>query len=173
MYEKIKTRSNKDIEMTKTTTYHRYTSNPDKPMSDWYHAMFSDSVEKINYNSYYGCNAWVFVPNEKTAHVDDLMEQIKQAWEKELALYEERGFYSHSDGNDIEYWLQEGYDADTIAASFNPEKIVNSADAWDSELMIWFYNRIAKPNGLDAVITDDGAVVWNENLIKRDPANDW
>ena len=153
--------------------YYRYTNSNNNPMSDWGHAMFADSVEKVSCHTQYGHNAWTFEPTENTKHIDDLANEIKEAWIEEQSLYEERGYYSSSNGDDITFWLDEELDADELISLLNPTDIVNSADGWDSDLGIWFYAKIAEKMNLDAVLTDDGAVVWSTETIKRDTSNDW
>lgn len=154
-------------------TYHRYTHSSNNPMSDWGHAMFADSVDKVNYHHHYGHNAWVFEPTANTAHIDDLADEVKAAWVSELDKYAECGCYSSDCGDDITYWLDEGLDADELVSLLNPDSIVNTAAAWDCDLGIWFFSKVAEKHNLDAVLTNDGAIVWNAETIKRDASNDW
>lgn len=51
--------------------------------------------------------------------------------------------------------------------SFNPADIVNSAEAWDNgELVQWIHEQILEPNNIYAVITNNGAIVFDKDLIK-------
>ena len=57
--------------------------------------------------------------------------------------------------------------AEDIYNEFNPEDIVMSAGAWDSELVTWFGDVILAKHDIKAVITNDGAIVFDPALIKR------
>ena len=61
----------------------------------------------------------------------------------------------------------EEIDAEDIYNEFNPEDIVMSAGAWDSELVTWFCDFVLAKHDIKAVITNDGAVVFDPDLIKR------
>ena len=58
--------------------------------------------------------------------------------------------------------------ADDVAAGFNPSDIVDSAGCWDNPaLTAWLWDRVLEPMGVVAVLTDDGAVVFDEDLISK------
>jgi hypothetical protein len=84
------------------------------------------------------------------------------AWDQDL----ETGFtgdFGSSISNDYYYQLT-GEDA---FEAFAPEHIVDSAAGYDTEMVVWLWERILEPLGIMAVITYDGAVVFDEGLIVR------
>lgn len=134
-------------------TYHRYT-NSNNPMSLWGHAMLVDNNES---SDHYGRNHYIFIPDSNTKHITSLKPLIIDAWNQ---CKEDEDFGDLTDNYYISLAAIDVYD------SFNPSDIVDSAQAWDTELMVWFYNFIAVPNDITSVITDNGAIVWDEDLIR-------
>ena len=66
------------------------------------------------------------------------------------------------------YHIMSQKKGEDIVELFNPDNIVNSAGGWDDEdLVSWLWEYVLDPNNIDAVITYDGAVVFNKNLIKQ------
>src|SRR5690606_22061662 len=63
-----------------------------------------------------------------------------------------------------EYWKE--IEGEEIYEQFNPKDIVDSAEAWDSDLVQWIWDRILEPRDIMAVTTRDGAVVFDDKLIK-------
>lgn len=134
--------------------YYRGTSSSN-PMSDWGHAMFVDSYE----NSYNGLDhKWVFDGSQATS-ISDLKEKIIIAWNQ----YKENGYYNSFTSDDNDYYVT--LSAEEVYNSFNPNDIVNSAEGYDSSLVAWLWEMILEPNNIYAVTTNDGAVVFDENLI--------
>lgn len=134
--------------------YYRYT-NSDNPMSDWGHAMFVDNADS---SAHYGNNLFLYDGHE-AVDIDDLKDAIKTAWDESVANgacpYDEFIDYS-------------AYSSDEIYDSFNIDDIVDSASGWDNgSLLSWIYEKVLEPKNIMAVITYDGAVVFDENLIKR------
>lgn len=129
--------------------YHRFTSK-DTPMSDWGHAMFAEDRDMVA--QCYGSNEYLY-DGKAGIDIADLKDAITQAWEEDA----ETGM------------LPVGYedlDAETAYGCFNPDDIVMSAGAWDcGEALEWFCERIAEPMGIPAVITSDGAIVFDADLI--------
>lgn len=148
--------------------YYRYTHNSDTAMSDWGHAMFADKVDHIGDG--YGPFAWVY-GGEGAVAISSLHDAIVAAWAAEVEQYNDRGCYFGRNGEDLTYEL-DNLDAETVFDSFNPDRIVDSADGWDSDLMIWLYHTVLEPAEIVAVTTCDGAIVFDRNLIRRDEAND-
>ena len=131
------------------TTYYRY-SNSENPMSDWGHAMFVDD-EFASEN--YGDILYTYDGSD-SVDIEDLHDIIVDEWAKIVdKCLEPIGF--------------EEIDAEDIYNEFNPEDIVMSAGAWDSELVTWFCDSILAKHDIKAVITNDGAVVFDPTLIKR------
>ncbi len=135
-------------------TYYRYASE-ETPMSDWGHAMFVDnSTDSENYGDYrYSYDG------TKGAEITEIVDKIKNAWN----ACKEDDFFPEL--NDSYY---EGLGADEIVKLLNPEDIVMSAEAYDCSIVNWFYSNVLEPNDIKAVITNNGAVVFDESLIKRD-----
>ena len=136
-------------------TYYRYT-NQNTPISDWGHALFAENEEEVKH---YGENKYTF--NDKTKDIADLKDVIAKAWEEDRI----NGFNGDF-GNmaDIEHWQE--FDGEEIANEFDPEDIVDAAQAWDTELVMWVWERILGPNGIYAVATYNGAVVFDEDIIE-------
>lgn len=130
-------------------TYYRFTNRG--PMSDWGHAMFSDNEDSVGH---YGANKYTY---DGLGAVD--IRDLKDLFDAEWNLSAENGL------------LPQGYEemgAEEIFGAFNPDDIVMSAQAWDDpELSTWFCENIAIGNDIKAVITNDGCIVFDEDLIKE------
>lgn len=135
--------------------YYRYTKN-NNPMSDWGHALFVNDPYKT---ATYGKYCWVLDSKDCTP-IDSLQELIIKTWEKD----KENGFKGDFDSFADDYCHLSGGE---VFDSFNPEDIVESAEGWSCHLMVWFYERIALPNKIFAISTKDGAVCYDESLIKK------
>lgn len=130
-------------------------TNSDSPISQWGHAMFTDNLERVDH---YGENVYTFDGNS-AIHIAELEQQIVTAWNE---CQESGEFGQLCD----EYY--ESLSAEEIFNTFNPDNIVNSAEGWDTELVVWFWEFIAEPNGIMAVLTNDGAVVFDIELIANE-----
>lgn len=120
------------------------------PMSDWGHAMFAENQDSI---LSYGENEFTY-NGEHGVELSSLHDIIVSEWEKA-----QENFMCPVGFDDIE--------AEEIYSEFNPEDIVMSAGAWDcAELIAWFCDNIAIPNDIQAVITCDGAIVFDSSLIQ-------
>lgn len=130
--------------------YYRY-SNNENPMSDFGHAMFVSNAEST---SFYGKICYTF-DGAKSVKIDDLKSEIVSAWvsaKRNLLLPE----------YELSIKLKD------LLNSFNPADIVNSAEAWDNgDLVQWIYEQVLEPNKIFAVTTQDGAIVFDKNLIKK------
>lgn len=128
-------------------------------MSDWGHAMLSNDRDRVEH---YGKTCYIY-DGANATHISTLYDLIVAAWQNDC----ENGFTGDFGGQcDENYWSS--IDADEIYNSFNPNDIVDSAEAWDSELVMWIWNRILEPNNIDAVITQDGAIVFDANLLVKE-----
>ena len=135
--------------------YYRY-SNSENPMSDWGHAMFVDNEDS---SSTYGCYLFLYNGSE-SVNIEDLKDVITNAWNK-------------SADNFTLPFGYENIDAEDIFNAFNPEDIVMSADGWDNgDLLTWFCEFVAIANDIKAIITNDGAIVFDSELIKRAKNNE-
>lgn len=131
-------------------TYYRWTRTSN-PMSDWGHAMFADADDRWS-----GAFCHILNSSDCTP-ISTLMDDIKVAWTTCQA--DEYFGQTYLD----EYTTS--LDADDVAQLFDPEDIVNSAGGWDSELVCWFWEFVAEPNGILAVSTNDGAVAFDATVI--------
>ena len=138
-------------------TYYRYT-HTNNPMSDWGHAMFTEHRDMVEGS--YGEYGWLF--DGDAVNINDLRDAIIETWNYDC----EHGFIG-----DFGSICEEGYwakvDAEEIADGFNPDNIVDSAENWDSELVMWIWERVLEPSGFMAVATWDGAIVFDAGLIER------
>jgi len=144
--------------------YHRFT-NSENPMSNWGHAMFSTNRSKVEN---YGKNEFTFKSTKDNRRtIKSLKALIIKTWK-----YDQQNGFTGDFGNgctDDYYYNVEENDVDALSIynSFDPSDIVDSANAWDSDLYQWFWERIAEPNGIMAVTTQDGAIVFDVELIKE------
>jgi hypothetical protein len=61
---------------------------------------------------------------------------------------------------------------EALAAEINPEDIVNSAGLWDApDLVEIVWNEVMEPNGWLAVKTQDGAIVFDESVVRQAPSD--
>lgn len=45
--------------------------------------------------------------------------------------------------------------------------VVNNAGGWDSDLVVWIWERVLEPKGIVSVILENGAIVFDKSLIKK------
>lgn len=138
---------------------YRYT-NRESPMSDFGHAMFVDNEYSSEMYGREGANRYIVDQNnlrDISDFYDEIAEKISEQYENGTLPLE------------IDRIIENGTSADDIAHSFNPDDIVMSADAWDNgDLTQWFYENIAEPNDVYGFKTNDGAIVFDENMIARE-----
>ena len=115
-------------------------------MSIWGHAMMVEDRE-ADTEAYEG-KLYCYDGREGT-RVEDLHDAIVAAW---------------NEGNVPEDY--EDVSAEEIVGSFNPRNIIDNAEAYDdAALLTWFWENVLEPAGIYAVLTRDGAVVFDEELI--------
>lgn len=132
--------------------YHRFT-NKNTPMSDYGHAMFAQDRDSVC--DCYGDIEYLY-DGEYSVEISDILSQISDAWDEDL----ENGMLPCG-------CEALGISGQEAADCFNPEDIVMSAEAWDNaDMVMWFWSKIAEPADIKAVITSDGAIVFDEELIK-------
>lgn len=138
--------------------YYRRTTRLN-PISDWGHAMFADNIDKIEG---YGKYLWS-IDSKHCIPISKLRSEIIKKWK-----YDQKHGFEGDFGGQVsprsEYYK---ISPETIADSFDPEDIVDHADAWDSDLMVWFWERIAYPKNIMAISTYDGAICFDTSLINR------
>lgn len=132
-------------------SYRGYTEDKAIPNSIGY-AMFSDDPHAIeNYGSRFAA-----VRHDDLPTIDDFKESIARAWERDKAKYllpPELEVFSDRSGAEM-------------ADHFDPADIVDGADAWDTpELITWAFSH-GIFDEVGGVKTSDGAIVWDESLIR-------
>lgn len=141
--------------------YNRW-SKSSSPMSRAGYAMFATG-NPIR-GSMFGDTLYTYY-GEHGVKINDLYDTIEQKW-AELVNDENQMYF---DPNELERLNEDFGDPHNVALAFNPENIVDSANAFDDEPMVaWLYNEILEPLGIEAVLTDDGAIVFNEELIRKE-----
>lgn len=128
--------------------YVRRTKN-DNPMSDWGHAMFVEGTPDTL--GAYGDVVHRF-DGKNAMPISDLKEKMEAAYEKYPAFFSE--YEDIEDFEDLYHW-------------FDPDDIVDSAEAYDNaDFLEWLYTRVLSPNGIEAITTQQGAIVFDPDLIE-------
>lgn len=139
--------------------YYRYT-NSNSPMSDYGHAMFAENHNSVEH---YGKNLFIF-DGSNAISTEKLKGLIKKEWKKS----QRSGDFGPNISSDIET-----LSADEVAESFAPQDIVDSADSYDNgEMLSWLWEKVLEPNNIQAIITNNGAMVFNENLVHKATMDD-
>jgi len=59
--------------------------------------------------------------------------------------------------------------SEQISKEANPKNIVDTAELWDNQDLVQeIYDNVLEPKGIDAVETNDGLIVFNPKLIKKE-----
>lgn len=131
--------------------YYRFTHGKN-PMSDYGHAMFAANRGRVEggtygeYEHHYDGSGGV--------RIEDLYDLIREAWADEAARPADAYYASLT--------------AEQVCACFTPTDIVDGADGFDSgELVQWLWEQVCEPEGIMAILTPDGAVVFDEDLIEE------
>lgn len=144
---------------SETVYSYRYT-NKDSPMSDYGHAMFVD--DEYSSEGYGRDGDYLYkVDQSRLTDISTLQEEIAEKLQEQY----DNGMLPR----EIEEIMDSGASAEQLAEEFNPEDIVMSAGAWDNgDLVQWFWDNIADPNDIYGIKTNDGAIVYDENMIERE-----
>lgn len=138
------------LEVNNGQKYYRF-SNSETPMSEYGHAMFSENEGSV---SGYGENEYIY-DGKNAVPIESLKDLIVKKWDEAIE-------------NGMEPIGYENLTGEEVYQEFDPSDIVMSAQAWDNgELLTWFYENVALENDITAVTTKDGAIVFDENLIKK------
>jgi len=119
-------------------------------MSDYGHAMFTDDKDRVEncygkYEHHYDGQGGV--------KIEDLYVAITEAWD-------------NTDDWDKPYFCPP-VTAEDVCEMLTPDDIVDSAQGFDDgPLVQWFWENVLDGPGIFAVITPDGAVVFDADLIK-------
>jgi hypothetical protein len=135
----------------------RYNNSDTDPLSDYGHAMLVNG-DKEHRVLGYGDTRWVYDRSTGT-DIEDLKSEFIEKWDGAM---ESGGIFAESGT------LYDDTPAEKMWESVNPSDIVDSAEFWDDgKLMQWFYENIADPNGVGAINTQDGSIVWDKDLLKN------
>lgn len=132
-------------------SYRRYDES--SPMSRAGYAMMADDPYSVET---YG-EKLVAVRQSELRPISEFQDKIAEAWERD------------KENGELPYGLEAEHadmSGEEVAAAFDPEDIVMSADAWDNEDMVmWAYENVF--DGVPGVKTSDGAIVFDQNLLHR------
>lgn len=138
-------------------TYYRFTDN-DNPMSDWGHAMMAANRESV---SHYGENEYMF-DGVHAVDIESLEDEIIQKWNECL---------ESEDFGDIPYEAVKELlkiSAKEAFESFNPKDMADAALGYDNAGAVgWIWNEVLEPNDILAILTKDGAVVFDKDLLRK------
>ena len=138
--------------------YYRGTRSNEDPMSDWGHAMFTDNKDRAYFDDDGDNTGWIYDGTDGV-HITDLYPMIVEAWSEDW----ENDNFSRCN---MKQWCPKS--GEEVAEGFNPSDIVDHAGNWDhDDLLPWIWERILEPKGIDAVITEDGAIVFEPSLIRK------
>lgn len=134
--------------------YFRRNNNPSSPENDVGYSMFADSAERIGH---YGNVPWEFSPSSVSP--SEILDARDARVQREIA----RQLLKDKD-------LVRSYGAHPrdLAKTANPDDIVNSAGLWDApDLVSHLYERYLGQMGYKAVITNDGAVLFEPSAARK------
>lgn len=131
----------------------------DSPMSRAGYAMMADDPHALHA---YGDKV-VAVRQAELKPIAEFQDKIAENWERD----KENGTLPYALETELGHLSGE-----EVAAAFDPDDIVDSADAWDNEDMVqWAYEKVF--DGITGVKTSDGAIVFDEGLLHSiDPEAD-
>lgn len=117
--------------------------------------MFSDDADRVQH---YGPNSWAFDSDSLPA-ADVLDARTPEAIRKIQRLFAEDLDFVRSFGR--------GASPKKLANEANPKDIVDAAGVWDSpEAVEKIYNGLIDPEMYRAVLTNNGAIVFDRSLVK-------
>lgn len=131
----------------------------DSPMSRAGYAMMADDPHALHA---YGDKV-VAVRQAELKPIAEFQDKIAENWERD----KENGTLPYALETELGHLSGE-----EVAAAFDPDDIVDSANAWDNEDMVqWAYEKVF--DGIQGVKTSDGAIVFDEGLLHSiDPEAD-
>ena len=136
---------------------YRMVFSGESPISSYTgYAMFADDPNQIE--SGYGSDFYT-VDNTLLPNISKFKERIAAAWNEDA----ENGMLPFSLES---YAYDQGRDGAYVADSFDPENIVDSANAWDDpDLISWAFEK-GIFDDVPGVKTSDGAIVFDGNFIQ-------
>jgi hypothetical protein len=139
--------------------YNRYYSHNHGVMCRSGYAMFAaaNNNRGLERGSMFGDTLALYDGTGAT-DINDLIDIISQVWDE----YRQDAI----NYGDIDLLQYEDINGQTISALCNPSDIVDSAGAYDDEsLTAWLWQYILEPRDIYAIITNDGAIIFDESLI--------
>ncbi len=133
--------------------------NGEDPMSRAGYAMFSDDPD-ANGSAYGGNHPKAFSVDENAlTDISDITQKIIDA---------------RHNTDEKTPWILEDYEGvsdEEFAKLFDPSDIVDSAAAYDDEVLTsWLWDNVLEPNNIKGIKTNDGAVAFSPDIIKRNLA---
>lgn len=130
--------------------YYRFTHSRN-PMSDYGHAMFAANRDRVADSNGYGPVEHHYDGTDGVK-IEELYDKIRSAWADEESRPLD-AYYA-------------GLTDEQVCQCFTPVDIVDGADGFDSgEMTQWLWDQVCEPEGIMAIITPDGAVVFDPDLI--------
>lgn len=135
------------------STYARRSQSPDTPFNDVNYAMFTEIKNGLRNTldalSNYGPGMWG-ATDKAAVPIKTIQADIVRAI---------RNSGSHADYQTT---------AANLARDANPKNIVDSAGLWDNpELSNLVYEKVISPNGIRAIKTNDGLIVFDGKIAKK------
>ena len=138
--------------------YYRRNKKSETPDNGTGYMMFVTGRKRDHIESY-GDIEWVFDGSD-TPHIETLRNKIISQWIAD----QEDNFDSCQ--RMMPEW-EGSIEAETLVSELNPINIVDQAWAWDNQIIVgWLWDRVLEPAGIDAVLTDDGAIVFESELVE-------
>lgn len=132
---------------------YRFT-NQQNVMSDWGHAMFADDRSMVEH---YGEKEYT-VDHQDLVAFEAIREEMKAQLQDDIESGAAYDFFS-----DVEL----AYGVDAIVDSYNPDDIVDGAEAYDnSSFLGWLCERFLTED-IRGIKTRNGAVVFDEEIISK------
>lgn len=128
--------------------YYRYADEYNKINEMTGFAMFTENERRVS--GCYGSHRYTYDGRNGTS-IYDMKERFLEAWE---------------DCKDYAPDYMQGMTGEEFFECFNPSDIVEDAEAWDNSDFRIFFNDFIYDDE-QAIILDDGAIVFDETLIEE------
>jgi len=146
--------------------YYRRARNTDMHNNDAAYYMFVQGKDPGSYspeNKGYGGHLFEY-EGKNSMHIYDLKEKLVKTWNEDK---ENGKFGYYMDSFNADHYENIDLDDDAILKLFNPDRIVDTAAGFDEPALVsWLYDRVLEPNGIEAVVTNEGAVIFDNKLGK-------
>lgn len=140
--------------------YYRRTNNPSGPANPAAGGMMQFARDPGQIENY-GKNLYGFDPPAEGGVVDASSSEFRKALYRAIRKSDEEDIYRATGLNNSPSTARQ------IVDEANPARIVNSAGTWDNQHLVErIWNDVLEPNGWNAVTTNDGAVVFDESLVR-------